>query len=100
MASFRFAVPVNSTALHVDWRAPEKANGVITGYELVVYRPRSKRSFPFSFRMNATQTEAIMGNLNENSKYTVQLRAATAVGYGTSIVANITTLVEGRPIIY
>ena len=46
--------------------------------------------------MNASQTEAVVGNLSENTKYTVQLRAATAVGYGPAILANITTLVEGR----
>ncbi|XP_058620145.1 neural cell adhesion molecule L1.1 isoform X2 [Onychostoma macrolepis] len=89
----------SETEITLHWEAPDKPNGVLTGYLLQYYEPVpaiSSAQLVESINLPLV-TEFTLKGLNPQIQYHFKLRALTAAGDGEPVEMEGTTLLDGEP---
>lgn len=80
------ASPMGSSALWLQWKKPEKPNGILTGYKIYYQNIKGTKVGPLMERqpqiIDSTQLRAKLANLEPGAKYRVHIRATTNAGEG------------------
>lgn len=85
VANFQ-ARSMGSSAFLLNWTKPEQSNGQIVGYN-IYYEIEGGQSHERTPQIsNPNVTEAILGNLNQNSTYRLHIAAVSTVGEGKEYV--------------
>ncbi|XP_043092354.1 neural cell adhesion molecule L1.1 isoform X2 [Puntigrus tetrazona] len=98
VSSLTFESP-SETEITLSWKAPDKPNGVLTGYLLQYYEPVpgvSSTQLMESLNLPPV-TEFTLKNLNPQIHYHFKLRAITSAGDGEPIEMEGATLLDGEP---
>ena len=85
-----------SVAVSISWSPPSQPNGVITDYNVTVYR--SDNTGDIVYR-NATATDTVVTvsvEVSPFTNYTVSVSASTAAGEGESAEVIVTSPQAGR----
>ena len=84
---------LNSTAIGVQWEEPNPPdqNGVITSYTITYSSQRSRKE-----QITTTETEVVLGGLEEFTLYTIIVNASTTVGTGPGAVTTARTDEDGE----
>ena len=78
-------VDANSTAIHLSWTSPDRPNGIITNYSIILHTGNSTTSF------GDLQFDFVVINLEPFTSYTFQLQACTSQGCGFSELVDYMT---------
>ena len=83
---------VSSESIEIMWAPPdkEKRNGVIVGYEVVVYQEMSDSKVEKikSSTMRANTTVWKVGDLSPQTDYIIHIKAATLDGFGPAVIVH------------
>ncbi|XP_028850034.1 neural cell adhesion molecule L1.1-like isoform X2 [Denticeps clupeoides] len=89
----------SETELVLHWRAPEKPNGHLTGYQIQYSEIVEEGASEIKIEdiKDPTATFFHLKNLNPDSQYHFYLRGRTIAGYGEQITQRGATLLDGVP---